>query len=91
MKIEMGSGGRVGKGRGFVEEQDQVGALPEVRRRGASEGEAPGLRKEFLGEDRAMKGRGSRHETAPGVIGQTVFSDDPPNILTDSGAREPYR
>jgi len=30
MEIEMSRGGRVGKGGGFVKEQDQASALPEV-------------------------------------------------------------
>jgi hypothetical protein len=65
MQVEAIGGGHMGKRRGFVEEQDQVGALPEVRRRRASAEEAPGLSKEIIREARAMKRRWARHETTP--------------------------
>jgi hypothetical protein len=91
MEIEMSGGGPVGEGGGFVEEQDQTGALPEVRRGGASAAEAAGLGEEFLGEGRAMQGRGSGHGVTPSGIGQMVLSGDTPSIRAASGGREPYR
>jgi hypothetical protein len=65
MQVESSGGGRIGKRRGFLEEQDQVGALPEVRRRRASAEEAPGLSEELIREARAMKRRRAGHETTP--------------------------
>jgi hypothetical protein len=55
MKVDPGSGFHVGNRGEFVEEQDQAGSLPEVRRCGASPEEASGLVEELIGEGRAMK------------------------------------
>ena len=60
----------------FVQEQDQAGALPEVRRGRASRDESSGLGEELVGEGRAMEWGRARHETAPRATGQFVFSDD---------------
>jgi hypothetical protein len=87
MEIQASGGGRIGKGRGFVEEQDQARALPEVRRRGASANESPGLGQELIGEVRVMEGRRARHETTPGAIGGMVFSDEAPSIAATSESR----
>jgi hypothetical protein len=80
MKIETSSGCHVGKRGGFVKEQDQACALPEVRRCGASVEEASGLGEELLREGRAMDWRRARHENTPRAIGRMVFSDDTPSI-----------
>jgi hypothetical protein len=80
MKIKASGGCHVGDHGGFVKEQDQAGALPEVRRCGASVEEASGLGEELIREARAMKGRRARHETTPGAIGRMVSSDDTPRI-----------
>ena len=87
MEIEMSGGCRVGKGGGFVKEPDQASALPEVRRGGASDEEAPGLDEELLREVRAMERRRARHGTTPGAIGQLAFSDDTLSIVVISESR----
>jgi hypothetical protein len=76
MKVDPGSGFHVGKQGEFVKKQDQAGALPEVRRRGASPEEASGLGEELIGEGGAMKWRRARHETAPRATGKLFFSGD---------------
>jgi hypothetical protein len=81
MQVEASSGGHIGERRGFVEEQDQVGALPEVRRGLASAGEASGLGEELVREGRAMKRRGAGHETTPRGIGWRDLRDDIPSIV----------
>jgi len=75
MKVDPGSDFHVGKRGEFVEEQDQAGALPEVRRCGASAEEASGLVEELIGEGRAMKWKRARHETAPRTTGQSLSVD----------------
>jgi hypothetical protein len=65
MQVKTSGGGHIGKRRGFVEEQDQLGALPEVRRRRASAEEAQRLSEKLIREARAMKRRRARHETTP--------------------------
>jgi hypothetical protein len=80
MKINTSRGSHVGERGGFVEEQDQACTLPEVRRRGPSVEEASSLGEELIGEGRAMKRRGARHETTPRAIGRRAFSDDTPSI-----------
>jgi hypothetical protein len=84
MEIQASGGGRIGEGRGFVKEHDQACALPEVRRRGASEDESPGLGEELIGEVGAMEGRRARHETTPGAIGAVFFSDEALSIAVAS-------
>jgi hypothetical protein len=79
MEVDSGSGFRVGNRGEFVEEQDQAGSLPEVRRCGASPEEASGLVEELIGEGRAMKWQRARHETAPRTTGQ-LFGVDPLTI-----------
>lgn len=87
MEIEANGGGRIGQVGGFVKEQDQARALPEVRRRGAGEDESPGLGEELLGEVRVMEGRRARHETTPGAIDAVLFSDEAPSIAATSENR----
>ena len=87
MEIQASGGGRMGEGGGFAKEQDQARALPEVRRRGASEDESPGLGEELIGEVRVMEGRRARHETTPGAIGAVFFSDEAPSIAAASEDR----
>ena len=87
MKIEMSGGRRVGNRRGFVKEQDQTCTLPEVRRRGAGEADAPGLGKELIWEGRAMTRSRARHVTTPRAIGRMVFSDDPLSVVAASKGR----
>jgi hypothetical protein len=87
MKIKMSGGRHVGKRRGFVKEQDQTCTLPEVRRRGASEADAPGLGEELIWEGRAMTRWRARHVTTPRAIDRMVFSDDPPSIAAASKGR----
>jgi len=87
MKIETSSGCHVGKGGGFVKEQDQACTLPEVSRGGASLEEASGLGEELNREGRAMKWRRARHETTPKTCGQRVFSDETPSIAAASTSR----
>jgi hypothetical protein len=87
VEIEPSGGGRMGEGGGFVKEQDQARALPEVRRRGASEDESPGLGEELIGEVRMMEGRRAWHETTPGAIDAVFFSDEAPNIAAASKNR----
>jgi hypothetical protein len=91
MEIELNGGRHVGKRGGFVEEQDQTCTSPEVRRRGASEADAPGLGEELIREGRAMMRWGARQMTAPRANGRIVFSDDPPIIAAASEGRKPYR
>src|SRR5262249_50216904 len=62
MQIQPGGGRRIGERRVLMEEQDQMSALPEVRRRRASAGESPGLGEEPLREGRAMDRRRAGHE-----------------------------
>ena len=69
MQIKTSSGFHVGKQGEFVDKQDQVGALPEVRRCGTSAEEASGLGEELIREGRAMKWRRARHETTPRATG----------------------
>jgi hypothetical protein len=76
MVIQASGGGRMGEGRGFAEEQDRARGLPEVRRRGASEDESPGLGEELIGEVGVMEGRRARLETTPGALGAVFFSDE---------------
>jgi hypothetical protein len=80
MEIETSRRSHVGNRGEFVKEQDQAGALPEVRRCGASLEEASGLGEELIREGRAMKWRRAWHETAPEAIGRVVFSEDTPSI-----------
>ena len=87
MEIKAGYGCRVGKGGVFVKEQDQVRALSEMRRRGASEKEPPGLGEELSREARVIKRRRARHETTPNTCGQRVFSDESPSIAAASTSR----
>ncbi len=87
MKIQARRRGHVGESGAIVKEPDQASPLPEVRRGGASDEEAPGLGEELLGEVRAMERRRARHETTPGAIGQLAFSDDPLSILVISESR----
>jgi hypothetical protein len=87
MEVQVSGGGRMGEGGGFVKEQDQACALPEVRRRGASEDESPGLREELLGEVGVMEGRRARHETTPGASGAVIFSDEALSIAAASENR----
>jgi len=87
VEIEVSGGGRIGEGGGFVKEQDQARALPQVRRRGASEDESPGLGEELIGEVRVREGRRARHETAPGAIDAVFFSDEAPSIALASENR----
>jgi hypothetical protein len=75
MKVETAGGFHVGNRGRFVEEQDQAGALPEVRRCCASAEEGSGLGEEFVREGRPMKWRRSGHETTPRAAGLTCFSD----------------
>jgi hypothetical protein len=76
VEAEASSGLHVGKRGEFVEQQDQVGALPKVGRSGTRAGAASGLGEESLGEGRAMLWQRPRHETAPGATGQLISGDD---------------
>jgi hypothetical protein len=55
VKVEPASDFDVGKRGTFVQEQDQLRSLSEVRCRRASRLEASGLGEKFLGETRAVK------------------------------------
>jgi len=81
MQVETSGGGRIGERRRFVEEQNQVSALPEVRRCRASVREAPGLGEELIREGRAMKRRRAGHETTPPGMGQMGSRDSIPSIV----------
>jgi hypothetical protein len=81
MQVEASGGGHIGKRRGFVEEQDQVGALSEVRRGRAGAEEVSGLGEELIREGRAMKRWRARHETTPRGMGRMGLSDGIPSIV----------
>jgi hypothetical protein len=81
MQVKASGGGRMGERRRFVEEQDQVGALAEVRGRRPSAGEAPGLAEELVREGRAMNRRGAGHEMTPREMGQMGANDRIPSIV----------
>ena len=81
MQVETSGGRRIGERRVLVEEQDQMGALPEVRGRRASAGESPGSGEELLREGRAMERRRAGHETIPRGMGQVEFSASIPSIV----------
>ena len=81
MQVETSGGRRIGERRVLVEEQDQVGALPQMRRRRAGGGESPGLSEESVREGRAMERRRAGHETIPRGMGQVEFSASIPSIV----------
>ena len=76
MEIEPAGGFHVGNRGKFEEEQDQAGALPEVRRCCTGAEEASGLGEEFVREGRPMKWQRAGHETTPRAAGLACFSDD---------------
>src|SRR5262249_60098805 len=77
VKIDLSGGLDIGECGVLVQEQDQAGALPQVRGGGASRRESSRLGEELLGEGRErVRGR-PRHETAPGATGLFISSDDP--------------
>jgi hypothetical protein len=65
MKIKPSGEGDVGERGGFLKEQDQASPLPEMRRRGASVGEASSLGEELVRKGGAMKRQRAGHETTP--------------------------
>ena len=87
MEIKTRPGSRVGKGWGFLKEQDQASALPEVRRGGASENEPAGLGEELSREGRAMQRQRTRHERTPRRAGQMVFGNQTSSIAIASRSR----
>jgi len=81
MQVQPGGGRRIGERRVLVEEQDQVGALPEVRRRRAGAGEPPGVSDELLREGRAMDRRRAGHEMTPRGMGRMESCAGIPGIV----------
>src|SRR5947209_10249330 len=69
VKIDPSSGCHVGKRGCFMQEQDQTGALAEVKGGGAGLHQTPGLCQKLSGEDGAVARRGSRHQTTPRATG----------------------
>jgi hypothetical protein len=86
VEIDPGGGSGIGKRGGRMEEQDQSGALAEVRRGGPGEYQASGLGQEILGEDGAMTRQRSRHQTTPKATGQLCFIADALTIAGGGGA-----
>jgi len=72
VKVKASSSGDVGKRGLFVQEQDQVGALAEVGRRGSRRRDSPSLSEELVGKARAIEGGGTGHDTAPRASNQPV-------------------
>jgi hypothetical protein len=91
MQVQPGGGRRIGERRVLMEQQDQVGPLPEVRRRRASAGESPGLGEELLREGRAMDRRRAGHERTPPAMDRIEFSASLPSIVAALEGLEPYR
>jgi hypothetical protein len=82
MEIQTRRGRRVGKGGGFLKEQDQASALPKVRRGGASENEPAGLGEELIRKGRAMQRQRAWHERTPRRTGQMVFGNQMSSIAS---------
>jgi hypothetical protein len=76
VQVEASSGCHVGKRGSLMQEQDQVGALPEVGRSGASRRKSSRLGEELVGEGRVKARERPRHETAPRATGRLLASDD---------------
>ena len=76
VKIDHRRGLDVGKGGGLVQQQDQLGALPQVGGRGAGGGESPRLGEELVGEGGAIARGRPRHEAAPWASGLVFCRGD---------------
>src|SRR3954454_8266789 len=86
VQVDPSSSFHVGQCGCFMQEQDQTGALAEVRGGGAGLHLAPSLCQELSGEERAIARQGSRHQTTPKASGLFVLRGDPASI---AGSRRP--
>jgi hypothetical protein len=77
VQIDARRNGHVGKRREFVQQQDEVGTLPEMGRSGASADETLRLSEELIGKGRAIAWERSRHEKAPGATRRLFFREHP--------------
>jgi len=75
VKVDPRRGLDVGKRGEFVQQQDQLSALPEVGRGRASCRKSSRLSEKLIGEGRAIVRGRTWHETAPGATGR-LFIDD---------------
>src|SRR5947209_13629946 len=63
-----------------MQEQDQTGALAELRCGGADLHQTLGLCQKRIGEHRAIAWQGSRHQKTPRATGLVVLRGDPLSI-----------